>query len=264
MILDIEAIEAGTRLRGINAEQVQALQSSIAEVGLLSPITVYPRQVMRANISVDGYGLVAGLHRLEACRSLGLVEIEANVVSLGELERQIAECDENLCGAKLSPAERALFTRRRKDAYEALHPETRHGAIGNGREKSGNFCHSTFSADTASRTGQAERTVRLDATRGARIDDAVLADVAGSDLDKGTTLDALAAVPRDQQAAELQRLREAPRSKPVPTPKNELETEDDWRNGMMRLWNRAPDEWRERFIDYVQAPVFDNTRMGSQ
>jgi hypothetical protein len=25
------------------------------------------------------------------------------------------------------PAERVLFTKRRKEAYEALHPETRHG-----------------------------------------------------------------------------------------------------------------------------------------
>lgn len=29
------------------------------------------------------------------------------------------------------------------------------------------------------------------------------------------------------------------------------------------LWNRAPDEWRERFIDYVQAPVFDRTSAGA-
>jgi len=34
-------------------------------------------------------------------------------------------------------------------AYLALHPETAHGAIGNGREKSGKVCHSTFADDTA-------------------------------------------------------------------------------------------------------------------
>ena len=44
---------------------------------------------------------------------------------------------------------------RRKQAYEALYPETRHGAIGNGREKIGHFGHSTFAADTAAKTGQA-------------------------------------------------------------------------------------------------------------
>jgi len=49
---------------------------------------------------------------------------------------------------------------RRKEAYEALHPETAHGAIGNGREKSRQVGDSTsdrFTADTATKTGESER-----------------------------------------------------------------------------------------------------------
>lgn len=85
-----------------------------------------------------------------------------------------AECDENLCGTKLTPAERALFTRRRKEAYEALHPETRahvagahaaNAAMGNA---SANLAPA-FTADTAVRTNQSERVVQRDATRGERI-----------------------------------------------------------------------------------------------
>lgn len=34
----------------------------------------------------------------------------------------------------ISPAQEAAAIARRKDAFEALHPETRHGIIGNGRE----------------------------------------------------------------------------------------------------------------------------------
>lgn len=63
----------------------------------------------------------------------GLAEIDAKVVSLGELERQIAECDENLAGPKLSPSEKALFTRRRQEAYEALHGKAK--AIGGGMHR---------------------------------------------------------------------------------------------------------------------------------
>ena len=61
------------------------------------------------------------------------------------------------------PRERALFTQRRKEAYEALHPETRHGTpgvsrqVGDTHERSS---ESRFTADTASRTGQSERSVQ--------------------------------------------------------------------------------------------------------
>ncbi len=41
------------------------------------------------------------------------------------------------------------------------HPETRHGVIGSGREKSRKLCDSTerFTSDTSSKTGQSERTL---------------------------------------------------------------------------------------------------------
>src|SRR5580693_4590630 len=74
--------------------------------------------------------------------------------------------------AKLSPAERATFTQRRKDAYEALHPEIRHGAsggtnAGKGRSEVANLATSVdrFTADTASKTGRSERDVQRDAAR---------------------------------------------------------------------------------------------------
>src|SRR5690606_21794470 len=142
--------------------------SSIADVGLLNPITVHRRQLVDGGIMKDGYGVVAGAHRLEACRRLGLVEIAANITELSDLERQIAECDENLCCAVRSKAERAMFVRNRKRAYEALHPETKHGVIGNGRQKSRQLGDSTsdrFTADTAAKTGQSERVIQRDAER---------------------------------------------------------------------------------------------------
>jgi hypothetical protein len=50
--------------------------------------------------------------------------------------------------------------RRRKEIYLALYPETRHGAIGNGREKvrqNGDSTTERFTADTAAAAGQSER-----------------------------------------------------------------------------------------------------------
>jgi hypothetical protein len=74
-----------------------------------------------------------------------------------------------------------MFTARRKEAYEALHPETKHGAVGNGREKGRQLGDSTsdrFTADTAAKTGESERTVQRNAERGEKIDRKALEFVA--------------------------------------------------------------------------------------
>lgn len=211
----IDLIDVRQRLRALDERQVEAIARSVEIVGLLHPIVVYPRKVIRDHISVDGYGLVAGAHRLEAVRRLGHTEIAAQVVSLSELERQLAECDENLCGTQLTAAERALFTKRRKEAYEALHPETKHGATlrQGSSSPSRKLCDSgadRFTADTAARTGQSERKVQLDAERGSRVADEVLEKVRQTPLDKGTFLDSLKKVPLAEQPAYVeQQLREA-------------------------------------------------------
>ena len=92
--------------------------------------------------------LIAGLHRLRACQSLGWTEIPALVCDLGEQERIIAECDENNCGPNLSAAEVAMFTAKRKAAYLVLHPETGHGKAGANNEDN----LSSFDRDQADKT----------------------------------------------------------------------------------------------------------------
>lgn len=194
--LDIGSIVVGTRLRGAQPEQVAALAESIAAVGLLNPIAVYRHRRFAGGKYEEAFGLIAGLHRLEACRSLGLAEIDANILELEELERQIAECDENLCGPVLSPSERARFTRRRKEAYEALHPETRHGA--NQHTRSSQVAKS-YADDQAEKTGVHANTVRRDAERGEKVIDEVLDLIRGTSLDTGLYLDGLKRLsPNDQ------------------------------------------------------------------
>ncbi|MEQ8600936.1 MAG: hypothetical protein RLP98_13520 [Devosia sp.] len=88
---------------------------------------------------------------------------------------QIAECDENLCGPKLSPSEKALFTRRRKEAYEALHGSAKANSATAANIAMGNNVNEnlavTFTTDTAAKTGQSERLVQLNAERGEKIDE---------------------------------------------------------------------------------------------
>jgi len=74
--------------------------------------------------------------------------------------------------------QRARFTAERKKWYEIKHPETRHGATGNGREKirqNDNSTSERFTASTAKRTGRSEASVQRDARRGEKIDPKALA-----------------------------------------------------------------------------------------
>jgi ParB/Sulfiredoxin domain len=209
----IERIDVGQRLRDICEDRVKMLIDSITEVGLLTPIAVYRCKVVRDHVFVDGFGLVAGRHRLEGCRRVGMTEIPVHVVEMPELKRQLAECDENLCGTNLGKAERALFTKRRKQIYEALHPETARGAVGRtGYEKSRQLGDSNeaaenivrFTKETAARTGRSERDIQRDADRGGKIGEAVLSRVRGTHLDKGSYLDKLKEVPPAEQRRKVE------------------------------------------------------------
>lgn len=260
MLIETASIQSGSRIRSIGEEQVASLMNSIAEVGLLNPVTVYELD--------GGFGLIAGAHRLEACKRLGLVEIPAQVVTLSDLDRQIAECDENLCAPHLTPSERAEFTARRKEAYEAKHPETVRGVAGAEAKHGRASDNLSFAEDTAKATGQDKRTVQRDAQRGMKITDKALAVLKGSTLDTGVYLDKLKDVPQKEQvakvkkdlAAEEDRLRKNAISRRYRTAAiHEEESREKWLAAGMSWWNRAPQEWREEFLSRVDAPVFDRS-----
>ena len=70
------------RQRTINHRKVQALAKSIERIGLLNPITVNKHNT-----------LIAGAHRLEACKLLGWDEIECVVLDCDELRSKLIEID---------------------------------------------------------------------------------------------------------------------------------------------------------------------------
>ena len=153
--LPINAITVRSDRRRLR--NVEALAESIARLGLLNPITVVP--------TGDCYRLVAGLHRLEACRRLGWTTIPATVATMGELAAELAQIDENLVRNDLTVLERAEHLARRKAIYEKLHPETRHGGAPGrkgGGKKAKDAPHASFAADTSAKAGIAPRTVQED------------------------------------------------------------------------------------------------------
>ena len=204
----IDAIDIGNRMRPVEPRQVAALQSTIAAIGLMHPITVFAVSAPDEAAPSQRWGLIVGAHRLAACRALGWSTINVNVVTYGDLQRQIAECDENLCGPRVGPARRAKLTALRKEAYEALHPETRNGATGSGREKvRQNGEAKRFTQDTAALTGKSERSVQRDAELGNAIDKGVLDEITDTDLDTGVALKQLIAVPKHEQPAKVEELK---------------------------------------------------------
>ena len=198
--IDLDLLDRRADARSVDDYQVRAIANSMGDVGQLSAIRVRPKAEGR-------FEIMAGVHRVEACRLLGLAEVDAIVENIGELFAELTMIDENLCRSDLGPSDRARQTARRKQIYEEIHPETVHGATGGGHDQSRQVGDSAprFTEDTAQASGKSERTVQRDAERGEKISPDVLELVRGTELDTGTYLDGLKKFGPDQQRMLVER-----------------------------------------------------------
>jgi len=149
VLVQISEIRVNPERREARAEAVRELADSISELGLLNPITVDCEHI-----------LIAGLHRLEAAKLLGWTEIECTVSGLEGLQAELAEIDENFVRKDLSDNEFRELLLRRKEIYESLHPETKHGGDRSKRTKCPFATAKSFADDTAEKWGVDPRTVR--------------------------------------------------------------------------------------------------------
>jgi len=212
--LPVAEIRRREDARPLNDDALAELADSIRDLGLINPITV--RQ-----IAGEGYEVIAGNHRLAAVDLNGEPEILCVIVDDDDLTAELRMIDENLMRAELSTAERAKALGRRKAIYEALHPQTRHGANASdaaavrwqdaSRQVGDTHKDDRFTANTASVTGRSERTVQRDVERGERIAPEALDVVAGTHRDTGRYLDELKTVPREEQVEKAKRDVSAPR-----------------------------------------------------
>lgn len=149
--IDPTSVVVSRRLRMVDGAWVEAIAASIEQKGQDTPI-----QVRR-----NGGGLlhlVAGAHRLEACKRLG-VEVRAEVIVCSELEARLIEIDENLFRRELGALDRAVFLAERKKVYEEMFPETRRGGK-NQHTQNLLTDKMSFSKETAQRVGLNERSIR--------------------------------------------------------------------------------------------------------
>lgn len=259
--LPLANIKLRSDARAIDPASVHALADSICEVGLINPIRVRQTDA--------GWEVIAGAHRLQACASLGLVEIDCIVVDDDDLTAELAMIDENLCRAELSPSDRARQTARRKAIYEELHPETRHGGEREPSRQVGDLPR--FTEDTAKATGQSERTVQRVAERGEKILPEVLDMIRGTKLDTGAYLDKLKALPGSEQykaaSRDLLNLRSQERQavaraqvKQADIPLDDEAAQEKQFAALVSAWNKAGPEVRQRFREeVVDTALFDRS-----
>ena len=154
MLININDIKINPGRREAAPEAVQRLSESIAEVGMMNPITV-----------TGDHTLIAGLHRLEAAKKLGWTEVECRISDMDALHTELAEIDENVIRTGLSDLELSELLARRKKIYETLHPATiarnLPGHASNYESSSDKLTgeEKPFSQDTAEKMGVSPRTV---------------------------------------------------------------------------------------------------------
>jgi hypothetical protein len=97
--LRLDAIQFPAKARPTNATAVVELSRSIREIGLQSAPTVIERN--------GGYVLVAGRHRLEALRVLGIESVLVRVVDFTDIDARLWTISENLHRVELTVVQRA-------------------------------------------------------------------------------------------------------------------------------------------------------------
>lgn len=154
MLVSINEIKVNPGRREAEPEDIKNLADSIAELGLLNPITVD-----------QNHTLIAGRHRLEAAKLLGWTEIECTVTDLQGLQAELAEIDENFVRKNLSIIDFGNLLLRRKEIYEALHPVAKNGGDRKSEEIRAQKLRSdsvkSFVQDTAEKLGVSPRTVEV-------------------------------------------------------------------------------------------------------
>ena len=151
MRIKISEIKINPGRREAEPKAIEELAKSIAAVGLMNPVTLDQNNT-----------LIAGLHRLEAAKLLGWTEIECTAMGMDDVQAELAEIDENIVRTRLNRQELCEQLLRRKEIYETLHPEARHGMRNGQTAKNANLATletKSFAEDTAEKTGMSKRAV---------------------------------------------------------------------------------------------------------
>lgn len=233
-----DSIEIGERHRSLNEDACARLMASMKEIGLKQPISIRIVDLMVIDgQEVEGAPvLVAGRHRLEAARRLGWSHIECFEVDDDALQAELWEIDENLIRAELSAAQWAEHLARRKEIWGLINA-------------SGTNCPTKrkFASETAERTGGTKKDINRHIARAEKLGPDIRL-VAGTSLDKGVELDALAKMSAEERAPIIARAvagEHVRARRPQKAAGKQLEA-------LKRAWREASPEARQMFLDSIR------------
>ena len=231
---------------------VRILAESIEKIGLLNPITVRAIQLFEAGAEPrTGYRLVAGRNRLEAMKQLDHDEIPATIVSLEDLECQLAEIDENLIRSDISVVDQGDRFDDRQRIWEAIYDDTKHGGDRKSpkyKEKNQDEIISSWSEHAADALGVTPRSVQH-LTKVGRLPDDIKDLVRGTALgDHLVNLLKLARITdrKEQRAAALAYI--SGEADTITVPKKRAPTKNERQ--------QAAQELAEILIEYVPADLW--------
>lgn len=258
-------IDSDNRLRPADPAWVQVQKDSILsyrantqEDGIPAPITIRPKE--------DGrFDLVSGKHRLEACREIGDIDIDALIRVMTPAQARLMEIDENLNRNELSALNRAVFIAERDRIWKELHPDTAKGKAG----AKARWHHATenfsFASDTAARVNLSEKSVRNDVNlfRALAITPEVIQAIRGTWLeDHQGQLKALSKVGPEKRMRVLERmLREEKPAANVAAALGEIDgrrvtaadPDETAFAALVTKWTHAPAKARSRFLDHLHS-----------
>ncbi|MCW9036243.1 MAG: ParB N-terminal domain-containing protein [Rhodospirillales bacterium] len=189
--VSLSELDRSERLRAIDPDWVKSIAASIIdqcgpEGDLNTPIIVSQKRK-------DGKRwLLAGDHRADAYCLLNRFDIPAiqKTTLVGNNERArnarlLIKIDENLFRHELNPLDKAVSLLKRKEIYEALHPETKRGG-NKGNQHTGGKSQLTdilsFSQDAANKTGLNERSIRRSVMIAKNLSPETQARIAGTEF----------------------------------------------------------------------------------
>ncbi|MBR7651425.1 ParB N-terminal domain-containing protein [Brucella oryzae] len=255
--IPLKDIYIGDRARPVDEDHAVAIAASMADRGLINPITV------RATPAKDGgktpYTLVAGGHRYRAAELNQWDEIDVIVVSADAVEAQLMEISENLYRNELTALDRAIFVMK----FREIHEEKFGKILRGGDQKSNrNDCGLIFtpgrqlSERVQERFGFGQRTYEYVTRIGKKLHPALRQAVRGTDAENDQKLLLkLAAMPETEQAGIAAALKFEPDLKKVLEMDKPVKPQPDADtialDALKRAWEKASPDVRALFLDHI-------------